>query len=89
MYRMAQIYNYQTSNFDLHYAPDSQLPDRMNRKDASEVYNNRIRAVWDNIGLKYPDNTHNNLFNKVRARTDRMLKREIAIVNAEKSFDEG
>jgi len=61
---MAQIYNYQTSNFDLHYAPEFQLPDRMNRKDASEVYNNRIRAVWDNIGLEYPDNTHNNLLNK-------------------------
>jgi len=76
-YRMAQIFNYQTSNFDLHYPPEAMLPPRMNRKDASAVYNKRIRAVWNDLNIDPVDRAHDELVNWVVSNRDRMLKREI------------
>ncbi len=87
-YRQAQIYNYQTSNFDLHYPPDTSLPERMNRVDASRVYNERINIVWDKLGVKAHDRTHDRLVNQVREETDKMLKREMALLKAERAFDD-
>jgi len=64
-----------------HAERSTSIPQRMSRKDATSFYNKRCRDVFEVLGFKYEEENNfeqilQQAFIKVRANTNKMLKRE-------------